>query len=203
MNFTDYKGTILKSDTVEYGSTASAPTEPEREGYTFDGWSVEFDSITENLTITAQYTINSYIVNFTDYDGTIIKTDTVEYGNTASAPSEPEREEFTFEGWDTEYDSITGDLTIIAKYSAITATEDLITKQLKIYPNPTADFLYIDTNYTGNTLEELDIKIFNNFGQTVYQSSNSMSNLIIDTSDFASGMYFVQINEKTFKIVKN
>ena len=56
VTFVDYDGTVLKSETVESGNSATAPADPTREGYIFVGWDKAFDNVTSNLTITAIYT---------------------------------------------------------------------------------------------------------------------------------------------------
>ncbi|WP_020527062.1 BspA family leucine-rich repeat surface protein [Flexithrix dorotheae] len=201
VNFLDYDGTILKVDTVAFENAAIAPIDPEREGYTFDGWDTDFDSVTEDLIITAQYSINRYIVNFLDYDGAILKHDTVFFGSAVNAPTDPEREGYTFDGWDTDFDSVTQDLTIRAQYSQVTGIFDLITKELKIYPNPTAQYLHIDSH--GSVIKELDIKIIDNFGNSVYQKTyTSSENIRINVGHFPTGVYLIYINGKVFKIVK-
>ena len=58
VTFVDYNGTVLKTETVQHGSAPVAPEDPEREGYTFTGWDVEFDYVTSDLTVTAQYKEN-------------------------------------------------------------------------------------------------------------------------------------------------
>ena len=114
--YADWDGTILKSDSVEYLSTAIAPMDPTRIGYTFVGWDKEVTSVTQDTTITAFYQINRYKVDFVDWDGTILRTDSVEYLASAIAPMDPAREGYTFIGWDKEVTSVTQDTTIIALY---------------------------------------------------------------------------------------
>ena len=115
--FQDWDGTELKKETVDWNEGATAPDDPEREGYTFAGWDEAFDKITGDLTVTATYTINSYTVIFQDWDGTELKKETVEYGSAATAPGNPTREGYTFAGWDKAFDKITGDLTVTAQYT--------------------------------------------------------------------------------------
>jgi len=63
VTFVDWNGAELKTEEVKHGSAATAPEDPtRREGYHFTGWDVPFNNITGNLTITAQYTINTYNV---------------------------------------------------------------------------------------------------------------------------------------------
>jgi hypothetical protein len=116
VTFKDWDGTVLKTQTVAYGGAATAPANPTRVGYTFTGWDVAFNYITGNLTVTAQYTINTYTVTFVDWDGTVLKTQTVAYGGAATAPTDPTREGYTFIGWDVAFNYITGNLTVTAQY---------------------------------------------------------------------------------------
>jgi len=117
VTFADYDGTVLDTQPVEYQAAATAPTQPTRTGYTFDGWDSSFGSITGDTTITAQYVINSYAVTFADHDGTVLDTQSVEYQAAATAPAQPTRTGYTFDGWDSSFGSITGDITITAQYS--------------------------------------------------------------------------------------
>ena len=64
VTFVDYNGKILKIEGVAFQEAATAPADPYRKGYTFDGWDVAFDTVTDNLTVTATYKIiNSEITS--------------------------------------------------------------------------------------------------------------------------------------------
>ena len=43
--FKDYDESVLKTETVEHGSSATAPEDPTREGHTFTDWDIDFDNI--------------------------------------------------------------------------------------------------------------------------------------------------------------
>ncbi|MBQ9743367.1 MAG: InlB B-repeat-containing protein, partial [Ruminococcus sp.] len=123
VTFTDWDGTVLKSDSVEYGSAATAPSAPTRAAtaqytYTFSGWDKSFSNITGNLTVTAKYTatVNKYTVTFVDWDGTVLKSDSVEYGSAATAPAAPTRDGYEFTCWDIDFTSITSTITVTAQY---------------------------------------------------------------------------------------
>ncbi|MCK9479865.1 MAG: InlB B-repeat-containing protein, partial [Firmicutes bacterium] len=117
VKFVDHDGNEIKSESVEHGGGATAPSDPTRPGYTFTGWDEEFDNVTSDLVVTAQYTINSYNVKFVDHDGNELKSESVEHGGGATAPSDPTRPGYTFTGWDEEFDNVTGDLVVTAQYS--------------------------------------------------------------------------------------
>ena len=73
VTFVDYDGTTLKTENVNSGESATAPTNPTRKGYTFTGWDKSYDNISESITITAQYEIveNQTCITYTDNgDGT-------------------------------------------------------------------------------------------------------------------------------------
>ena len=71
-----------------------------------------------NLVYTITYPAN-YIVTFVDWDGAVLKTETVTEGNSATAPTSPIRDRYIFTGWDKSFSSITSDLTITAQYEQI------------------------------------------------------------------------------------
>ena len=122
VTFVDHDGTMLDTQTVEHGSDATTPDDPEREGYTFTGWDKVFAGVTGDLTVTAHYVINEYTVTFVDHDGTVLDTQTVAHGSAATAPDDPERDGYTFTGWDPPFEEITGELTVTAIYKAIDYT---------------------------------------------------------------------------------
>jgi uncharacterized repeat protein (TIGR02543 family) len=117
VQFADWDGTLFDNEQqVDHGKSATAPADPTREGYTFIGWDKDFSSVTEHMVVNAQYKINTYTVTFADWDGSVIKTETVEHFATANAPADPTREGYTFTGWNTAFNYITGPLTVTAQY---------------------------------------------------------------------------------------
>ena len=86
--FKNWDGTVLKTQNVEKGSAATAPSNPTRTGYTFTGWSPSsFTNISTNTNIVAQFKINSYTVTFQTNGGSAINSQTVNYGAKATKPS--------------------------------------------------------------------------------------------------------------------
>ena len=88
--------------TQDYGTAITAPADPTREGYTFAGWDKAIPATmpAENMTITAQWTINQYTITFDTAGGSEIAPITQDYGTPITAPADPTREGYTFAGWD-------------------------------------------------------------------------------------------------------
>ena len=66
-------------------------------------------------------TDNYYTVVFKDYDGTVLKTEVVIKGGSATAPAVPTRDGYVFSKWDKSFDNVTGDITVTAQYERITS----------------------------------------------------------------------------------
>ena len=124
VTFIDFDGTVLGAETVAYGGDATAPAEPEREGYGFTGWDTDFTNVTGDLTVQALYQINVYTVTFVDHDGTVIDEQQIEWGSDATAPTDPAWDEHTFTGWDTPFTNVTSDLTVTAQYTETLLEEE-------------------------------------------------------------------------------
>lgn len=116
VKFVDYDETVLKTETVDAGGSATAPEDPTRDGHTFTGWDVKFDNVTSDLTVTAQYEEIKYTVKFTDYNGTVLKEEEVSAGGDATPPEVSDRTGYTFAGWDSGYTNIQEETVVTALY---------------------------------------------------------------------------------------
>jgi uncharacterized repeat protein (TIGR02543 family) len=141
--FKDYDGTtVLGTSEVNYLTAATAPSDPSRAGYTFNGWDTDFSSMTADITVTATYTINQYTATFKDYDGsTVLGTSKVDYLTSATAPSDPTRTGYTFSSWDTDFSSMTADITVTATYTINQYTALFIDYESTILGSSTVDYL--------------------------------------------------------------
>ena len=61
--------------------------------------------------------VDVYTVTFKDFDGTVLKTQKVIKGKSATAPADPKRENFVFAGWDKYFNNVTSDLVVTATYT--------------------------------------------------------------------------------------
>lgn len=77
---------------------------------------------------------------------------------------------------------------------------DLEKRTIKIYPNPTQNYLHIElsTFHLGK-----EINIYDNLGRNVRKEKAGNLNQRIDLSSLPSGIYFLQIGNERHKIIKN
>ncbi|MCK7486328.1 MAG: InlB B-repeat-containing protein [Bacillus subtilis] len=138
LEFKDHDGTVLQTALFAYGASlaaVTAPADPTRTGYTFTGWSASIPATmpASDVTITAQYTINSYTLEFKDHDGTVLQSALFAYGASLAggeAPADPTRTGYTFTGWSASIPATmpANDVTTTAQYTISSYT---ITLQLQ------------------------------------------------------------------------
>jgi uncharacterized repeat protein (TIGR02543 family) len=106
-------GSTVPSITLNFGELVTAPADPTREGYIFNGWYVDanltqvygFSTIPANdFTLYANWTINQYTITFETNGGSIIQAQTYYFAINLSLPT-PVRSGYSFTGWylDTEF----------------------------------------------------------------------------------------------------
>uniref|UniRef100_UPI003D34C7FA InlB B-repeat-containing protein n=1 Tax=Carboxylicivirga sp. 1411-1 TaxID=3417573 RepID=UPI003D34C7FA len=195
VRFEDWDGSELKTESVNHGSSATAPADPTRVGYTFTGWDIAFDNVTTALTVTAQYTINTYSVRFEDWDGSELKTETVNHGSSATAPANPTRVGYTFTGWDVAFDNVTTALTVTAQYDIANNVFEEGSRHFAIYPNPATTYFTVD-GAGGNTLS-----IFNRAGILVKQITNIHELQRVDVDGLPTGIYMVKVGLVVRRVV--
>ncbi|EAG1148175.1 LPXTG cell wall anchor domain-containing protein, partial [Listeria monocytogenes] len=107
-------GNTSEVKTVTEEDLIPEPTNPTKQGYTFDGWydaetgGTKWDFTTgqmpaNDLMLYAHFSVNSYQVNF-DIDGAVMN-EAVVYNTLLNEPTAPTKQGYTFDGW---YDAETG-----------------------------------------------------------------------------------------------
>ncbi len=92
-------GKEYKKIQYEYGAVIMPEASPEKEGYTFSGWSeIPATMPAHDMTVTGTFSVNSYSLTYI-VDGEEYKKMQYEYGATITPEAEPEKEGFTFSGW--------------------------------------------------------------------------------------------------------
>lgn len=91
---------VVLSAQVPYGTEIVAPEVAEKEGYSFSGWGeVPSTMPATDLEISGSYEVNSYKITFI-IDGEVISETTLAYGDTVAEPTVPEKEGYSFAGWE-------------------------------------------------------------------------------------------------------
>ncbi len=122
--FKDYDGTKLDKQKVDYGDAATAPDNPEREGYVFTGWDKVYENVTKDLIVQAEYGEQAdYTISFETADGDSVWEKTVELGSEVNELLIPTKDDYVFEGW--SKDGTLKDTPFTYKYEAdITLTAE-------------------------------------------------------------------------------
>ena len=114
-------GSEIAPITQDYGTAVTAPEPPAKPGYTFTGWNPALPATmpAENLTVTAQWTVNQYTITFATDGGSEVAPITQDYGSAITAPAAPTREGYTFTGWDKTIPATmpAGDMTITVQWT--------------------------------------------------------------------------------------
>ena len=161
VTFKNYDGSTLQEETLEYGALPKYKGEvPTREKtkeytYTFKGWDKEITEVTNNQEYIATYTEtkNKYNVKFTNYDGSILQEETLEYGALpvykGEVPTREKTEEYTytFKNWNKEITEVIDNEIYIATY---TETKN---KYTVIYMDGETEYTRKEVNY-GETVSE-------------------------------------------------
>ncbi len=159
--FKNYDGSILQEETLEYRALpkykGEAPTREKTKEYTytFKGWDKEITEVTNNQEYIATYTEtkNKYNVKFTNYDGSILQEETLEYGTLpvykGEVPAREKTEEYTytFKNWNREITEVTDNEIYIAVY------KEEKNKYTVIYMDGEKEYTRKEVNY-GETVSE-------------------------------------------------
>ena len=93
-------GEEYKRTEVDYGAEIPVEAAPEKEGHTFSGWSeVPATMPAGDVTVTGTFTVNTYTITYY-LDGEEYATADVTYGSAIEPIADPEKEGYTFSGWE-------------------------------------------------------------------------------------------------------
>ena len=70
VTFKDHDDTVLKTENVYLGNSATAPATSQREGYVHSGWDKAFDNVKEDLTVKAVYGLTKLVKDYIIIEGT-------------------------------------------------------------------------------------------------------------------------------------
>jgi len=158
LTFDSNGGSSISSITQDYNTNISVPT-PYMEGYTFKGWLPELPSMmpSDNLSFTAQWQINQYTITFESNGGTQVNSITESFKETITAPNNPSKEGYDFNGWYT-------DITMEIEYVFSNVSAENITLYAK-WNSVLYDIFYetyggvIESNPSTYTIETEDLTL--------------------------------------------
>ena len=88
----------------------------------------------------------------------------------------------------TQFPATDGEYSVVNVIKVSLGTEKTTLTEVSIYPNPATDVLNIVSN---NTIKR--VRVLNSVGQLMFNCESNNTILIINTSNYQSGIYFIQI----------
>ena len=143
-----------------------------------------------------------YEITFQDYDGTVLKTESVQQGCGATAPEDPARDGYRFVGWDRDYSAVKKDMIVKAEYvfisdvsfavDTVTVSEEAekVDVKISVLNNPGILGMVFSVSYDEQALKLVDC-----------QSGDALSALAFQKpSRYASGCNFVWYGSRTGEV---
>ena len=161
VTFDSKGGTEIPSQTINYNGTVIKPDNPTKEGAGFVEWQLNGNTyvfgtpVTENITLTAVWLENKYIITFDSNGGSNVPSQTVDYNGTAIKPDNPTREGYTFVNWKlngNDYDfstPVTNSITLVAEWTINKYTVTFNSNGGSNVPSQTID-------YNGTAIKPID-----------------------------------------------
>ena len=129
----NFNETVVQQEQLEYGAMPEYKGEPldyEESGYIYHhvGWEPEIQAVTSDETYVAIFSsVPLLTVYFYDCDGvTLLKTEKVQPGQDATAPTESQQPGSIITGWDKEFTNVQNNLNVYAECILETYTVTLI-----------------------------------------------------------------------------
>lgn len=172
VTFKEWDGTVLKTEKLKYGGSATAPSVNGKTGWSFTGWDRGYSNVTEDIVVNAQYKINQYSVYFDGNGGTSSFGSITKYYDEAlgTLPS-ASRTGYTFKGW---WSSPTGG-------SQITSSTRMPATGPTYYAHWEINKYTITTSVINGTITPTDIGVIYNTDKTVSYSPADSSKYVLDS----------------------
>lgn len=194
---------IYNSQIVTKNEYATLPPNPAKDGYEFDGWSINgvdiltdiaTTKVSENITYLAVFT-KLYSVQFVN-DGVTLSSQIVRNGNCASLPSSPSKYGYNFGGWSLNGTDIVSNIetkpvTENTIYTAIFHVADVDIEHIKKTAVGNGNFpLFVDAPVKNHKYSKIIISYNKMTISTMYRSGNSFVKGDTQTIDKASSLIF-------------
>ena len=180
-------GETYATDSIAYGEEIKLIDAPEKEGYTFSGWSDVPETMpAEDIIITGAFTVNYYKVTYI-VDGETYATDSIAYGEEIKLIDAPEKEGYTFSGWSDVPETM--------------PAEDIIITGALVNTNISTVSTDATIKINGNCITLINA---NNSSVAIYSAAGVLIERIDNYSGeeimLDSGVYIVRIENKIVKI---
>ncbi|MCW3491002.1 InlB B-repeat-containing protein [Dethiobacter alkaliphilus] len=208
-------GSAADSITAEYGSMISEPPAPEKAGYTFEGWytdeslEVAWDFVEDtvpasDITLYAKWEISTYNVTFKDWDGSILKAETIEYGSSATAPAAPTKTGYTFSGWDTGFGNITSNLSVTAEYeqNAVSPSVSVVSERVQTKVKGLDEAVDVSEDLAAGKDVEIALELDLLTVETVPEEDREAINSKLTSEPFGEGVKSFYLDISLFKILR-
>ncbi|MGI6359509.1 MAG: leucine-rich repeat protein [Acholeplasmatales bacterium] len=191
---------MLDVQHVLHGHAAEAPTNPSRVGYTFDSWSVPFNSITGNLEVVAAYTANDYLITLNVNGGNPLTPSEigVKYDSAISGLPVPTKDGYTFVKWvdgnNLEYKN--GDIYHVVGNITLTAVWELNDASYKVthYLENLAGVYELDsTEVIASPIGKkvnAEVKTYTGFVFNSEHADNKLSGTVLSDNSLVLSVYY-------------
>lgn len=142
VEFYDAFDILISTQKVKYGDSAIAPKEPQKKGYIFQKWNIDYTIVHGDLKIYPIFKGQKCYVTFYESIGKPYDIIDIEYGKTAYQPNDPDKYNYIFMGWyedswlSIKYDfskEVTENIDLYAKFeiNAVKVTNAITTNYIK------------------------------------------------------------------------
>ena len=208
VTFNSDGGSEVQNQNVLNGDKAAEPSNPTKTGYAFTGWfedgatdPFDFDTpITEGLTLTARWAINTYTVTFNSDGGSTVDNQTINHGSLATGPIDPTKAGFIFAGWfngTVQFNfstPVTSNLTLTARWTAVVPIISVAPNASMLNARMQNGTLHLSGLSAGKAWSVYSIN-----GTLVHQSTAGSTEASVKLN--AAGVYFVKSGGQTLKLV--
>lgn len=212
-------GTSVTTSIVDENTTVTAPTNPAKANYTFEGWYKEpecinkwnfsTDKVDKDIVLYAKWSSSiGYVVSYNLQDGSPAATVIADKNAIITIPSNPNRANYSFDGWykepgcinkwDFASDKVTSDTILYAKWNElISAVETQTNSELTIYPNPVTNIVNISVD---NNCLPATITLYSIEGKQLKKTESTSAKTTIGMEDLKRGNYILEIETAKEKV---
>ena len=192
-------GSVIAPITQDYGTKITAPADPTKTGYTFNGWNPAIPETmpAENVTVKATWKANTYTVHFDTNGGSACADITVTFGQPYGMLPTPEKAGYTFAGWYAGETPVTAETmveitenqTLMAHWNAKGNTPYTV----EYYQQNLADNDYTkvkEKSLSGQTDSTVEAEIVNYTGFTVNNEKSTTSGTVAGDGRLVLKVYY-------------